>query len=147
MMDARALEQTRNDGVNLTRRHRLHEVRRDIGAQRFHERRIFLALGDHDDVQIRRDLAELAKGVEATHAGHLFVEKNEIECTAAQQLSSILGVGRRFDNEAFISRSSASSSTQSTDFPFAAMPRECSRAPSNAGSASQAAHNHSRLVE
>jgi hypothetical protein len=104
MMDACALEEPRDDRIHLPRCHRLHEIRADIRAERFHERGVFLALGDHHDVEIGRDLPELAKGIEAAGARHLLVEEHEIESASSQQLGAVGGVGGRFDQEAFVSQ-------------------------------------------
>ena len=102
MMNASALEQARDDGVDLTRSDGLHKIRSDIGAERLHERRVLFALRDHDNVEVRRDLAEFAKRVEPAHAGHLFIEEYEVEAAPSEQLGAVLGVRRRFNEEAFV---------------------------------------------
>ena len=50
-------------------------------AERLAERGVLLALRDHDDLEVRVDLAELLERLEAARARHLLVEQHEVERT------------------------------------------------------------------
>ena len=65
-----------------------------FGADGLLERRVLLALGDHHDRQVRRDLANVAIRLEAALAGHLLVEQHDVERAAAQHLDRVVGVAR-----------------------------------------------------
>ena len=104
VMNTRTLEETRHHRVHLPRRDGLHEIRAHVRAEGFHERRVFLALRHHDDIEVGRDLAELTERVQTTGARHLLVEQDEIESTPTQQLGAVGRVCRRFDPKAFVSQ-------------------------------------------
>ena len=101
LTDARALENLRDDGQHLTRVDRLDEIVADVDADRFLERRIFLALRDHHDRHGRRDLAHISIELEPPLARHLFIEEHDVERPAPQKLDRIVGVGRPLYGIAF----------------------------------------------
>ena len=76
---------------------RLDEVVADVGAERLGERRVLLALRDHDDRKVRVDLAQLAVAPRGRASRHLLVEQDEVERTAADHLDGVVGVRRRLD--------------------------------------------------
>jgi hypothetical protein len=84
LMNASSLQQAGDDCIDLSRSDRLHEIRADLSAERFHERGVFLALGDHHNVEIRRDFPEFAKRIQAASSRHLLVEQHQIERTATE---------------------------------------------------------------
>ena len=94
-------------GVDLARRHRLDEIALERRADRLGHRRVFLALRDHDDEEVRIGLAKLAERVEAALAGHLLVEQHEVERPATNHLDGVVGVRRHFDVEPFVPQEDA----------------------------------------
>ena len=105
--DPRPLEHAGHERVDLPRRDRLHEIAGDVVAERLRERGVLLALGHHDDAQIRVDLAELGERLETTRARHLLVEEDEIERTTSHQFGGVIGVGCGLDLEALVTQEHA----------------------------------------
>ncbi len=77
--DSRALQDAANGGQDLSRIDRLGEVVADVGADRLRERGVLLALGDHHDRHVGRQLPQLAIRGEAALARHLLVEQHDVE--------------------------------------------------------------------
>jgi hypothetical protein len=80
---------------------RLDEVVADVGTDGFLERRVLLALGDHHDREVWRHLPNLAVDLEPTFAGHLFIQQQNIEGPASQQLDGVVRVARPLYGIAF----------------------------------------------
>ena len=95
--DERPLENARDDREDLARRDRLHEVIADVRADRFLERRVFFALGDHHDRHGRQHLADVLVGIQPAGTGHLLVEQHQIVRAPSQKLERVIRVRRRFD--------------------------------------------------
>ena len=89
--DPRPLEDPRDDAQHLPWSDRLHQVLRDVLAERLAQGAVLLALGDHDHWQRGGEFARLAHHGDAPHARHLFVEEQDVEGVLTQQLE---GVGR-----------------------------------------------------
>src|SRR5687768_2694889 len=92
--DARTIENPRHHAQHLAWIDRLDQVVPDVGADRFLERGIFLALGDHHHRQVRRKLANIAVHLEPALARHLLVEEENVERPASKQLDRVVGVRR-----------------------------------------------------
>src|SRR5437588_7594268 len=101
LTDARALENPRHYRQHLSRIDRLDEIIANVGADRFLERRIFFALGDHHYGKSRGDLAHIAVDFEPAFPRHLLIEQQDVERTTPQQLYRVVGVGRPLYGIAF----------------------------------------------
>jgi hypothetical protein len=95
--DPRTVEDLRDDREHLARIHRLHQVVAHVRADRLAQRRVLVALGDHDDRDVGRDVAHLAVRLESAFPRHLLVEQEDVERAATQQLHGVVGVGGALD--------------------------------------------------
>jgi hypothetical protein len=93
--------------VHLPWRHRLDEVARDVLAERFGERAVLFALGDHDDLESRFDLPDLLDGLETAGTWHLLVEQDEVERPTPNHLERVVGVRGGFDFEPLVTQEDA----------------------------------------
>jgi hypothetical protein len=105
--EARAVQDLRDRREHLAGMDRLDEVVAHVGADGFGERRFRFALRHHDDGQVGRDLAQLAKGLESALPRHLLIEEHDVEGPAAKQLRRIVRVGGPLDVVALLAQEDA----------------------------------------
>ena len=104
----RALENLRHDGQHLTRIDRLDEVVADVGAEGLAERRVLLALRDHHDREVRRELANFR-----------YVSRPRLPGICSS--SSMMSNGRRRSS----SMASSALVAVSTSYPFSRRKMRC----------------------
>ena len=102
-----ALEDPRYDGEDLTRVDGLDEILADVWRPGLAERRILLALRDHDDGEVGRELAHFLVRLEAALAGHLLIEQQQIERASPKQLYRVVGIRCRLDFVSFLAQEDA----------------------------------------
>ena len=100
-LDALPVENALDGEQHLVRMHRLDEVIRDFRADGVFHDRLFLAFRDHDHGQTRIQVFDAAQGRDAVHAGHLLVEKDQVEGLGRKQSEGIHPVGDGRHGEAF----------------------------------------------
>ena len=99
----RTFEDAGDDRQHLTRRHRLHEIITHVRADRFLERRVLFALGDHHDRHGRQHLADVLVRIQSACAGHLLIKQHQVVRAPSQELERVVGVRRRLDVIALVS--------------------------------------------